>query len=295
MPDPTPQQANRLAYNPIAKRSRWKWSNGARVAVWVIPNIEYFSITMPGTDISPRPAPLEPDIPNHTWREYGPRVGVWRLMELMERFKVRGTVALNAAVCDHYPDILNHARDLNWEFMGHGWTNAQRLPGLSEQDERALIRRVRDRIQAFFGAAPRGWLSPALVGNWATPDLLKEEGYAYTCDWVHDDQPTWLDTRAGRLMSLPYSIEINDLPVFLARHLTPEDFNRMIRAQFDQLYEEGEGHARVMAIALHPFAIGVPHRIRAFADALRYLQGRNEIWFATGSEIAEDFIKQTAA
>lgn len=295
MSDPTPQQIDRLIYEPISKRPRWKWSNGARVAVWVIPNIEYFSITLPGTDISPRPVPLKPDIPNHTWREYGPRVGVWRLMELMDRFKVRGTVALNAAVCDHYPDILNQARELGWEFMGHGWTNSQRLPGLSEEEERALIRRVRDRMKAFFGTAPRGWLSPALVGNWATPDLLKEEGYVYTCDWIHDDQPTWLATRAGRLMTMPYSIEINDLPVFITRQLTSDDFCRMIQAQFDQLYEEGEGCARVMAISLHPFVIGAPHRIRALADALRHLQGRSEVWFTTGSEIAEDFIKQTAA
>lgn len=295
MTEPTPQQINRLSYQSIASRPKWRWSNGARVAVLVVPNIEYFSITMPGTDVSPRPAPLQPDIPNHSYREYGARVGVWRLMDLMERFNVRGTVALNAAVCDHYPDILNRARELNWEFMGHGWTNSERMPGLSEEAERALLRRVRDRIKAFFGVAPRGWLSPALLGNWATPDLLKEEGYDYTCDWIHDDQPTWLETRGGRLMTMPYSIELNDLPVFLQRHLMPEDFTRMIQAHFDQLFDEGGSRARVMTIALHPFAIGTPHRIHALAEALRYLQGRGEVWFATGGEVADDFIRQTAA
>ena len=295
MADPTPQQVNRLSYESIARRPKWKWSNGARVAVLIVPNIEYFSITQPGTDLSARAAPLKPDIPNHTWREYGARVGVWRLMELMDRFHVRGTVALNAAVCDHYPDILNQAREQQWEFMGHGWTNSQRMPGLSEDDERALIRRVRDRMKAFFGVAPRGWLSPALLGNWATPDLLKEEGYDYTCDWIHDDQPTWLATRAGHLMTMPYSLELNDLPVFLTRHQTPEDFTRMIQAHFDQLYEDGAQCARAMTIALHPFAIGTPYRIHGLANALRYLQGRSEVWFATGSELADDFLKQTAA
>ncbi len=294
MSDPTPQQTDRLAYDPISKRAPWRWSNGARVALWVVPNIEYFHITMGGTDLSPRPAPLKPDIPNHTWREYGARVGVWRMMEIMDRFQVRGTVALNAAVCDHYPEILNQARSLKWEFMGHGWTNSQRMPGLSEEDERALIRKVRDRMQAFFGVAPRGWLSPALCSNWATPDLLKEEGYGYICDWIHDEQPTWLETRAGKLMTMPYSLEINDLPVFLARHLTPDEFARMIKTQFDQLYEDGARHARVMGISLHPFLIGTPYRSRALAEGLRHIMGRDEVWFATGSEIAEDFVKQTA-
>jgi allantoinase len=286
---------DRLAYDPIVKRKPFRWSNGARVAVWVIPNIEYFPITMPGTGIRPTPTPLKPDIANHSWREYGPRVGVWRMMECMERFGVRGTVALNAAVCDHYPAILEAARELRWDFMGHGWTNAEMLPGLAEEDERALLQRVSDRMQAFFGKTPRGWLSPALNETWATPDLLKETGYQYTCDWVHDDQPTWLATRGGPLLTMPYSLELNDLPVFLARHQTPEDFRRMICAHFDQLYEDGEQHARVMAIALHPFLIGTPLRVRALADALRYLQGRSEVWFATGDEIADDFIQQTSA
>jgi allantoinase len=281
---------DRLRYDPIAERRRFRWSNGARLAVWVIPNIEYFAIDKPGTSIRSNPAPLKPDIPNHSWREYGPRVGVWRLMDLMEKLRVPGSVALNAAVCDQYPAILEATRKLDWEHMGHGWTNSEHLPGMAEEDERKLLRRVRERMKAYFGVAPRGWLSPALNETWATPDLLKEEGYEYTCDWVHDDQPTWLDTRAGRLMTMPYSLELNDLPVFLARHQTPEDFRRIICAQADQLLEDGETHARVMAIALHPFIIGTPHRIGALAEALRYLKKRG-VWFAKAGEIADDFIK----
>ncbi len=294
MADAAPHQTDRLKFDSIAGRPRLRWSNGARVAVWVIPNIEYFHITAHGASIRQNPVPMKPDIPNHSWREYGPRVGVWRLMELMQRFRVPGTVALNAAVCDHYPEILEEARRLEWEFMGHGWTNAESLTGLSEDGERALLRRVRDRMKAYFGVAPRGWLSPALNETWATPDLLKEEGYEYTCDWVHDDQPTWLSTHAGPLMTMPYSLEVNDLPAFVARHTSPEDFYRMICAQFDQLHEEGERQARVMAIALHPFVIGTPHRIRALADAFRYLQGRSGVWFATAGEIADDFVRQTS-
>jgi peptidoglycan/xylan/chitin deacetylase (PgdA/CDA1 family) len=294
MADAASPPPERLAFDPIARRKPFRWSNGARVAIWVIPNIEYFPITLPGTSIRHNPVPLKPDIPNHSWREYGPRVGVWRMMDCMARFGVPGTVALNAAVCDHYPAILEAARELKWEFMGHGWTNAEMLPGMAEDDERMLLARVRDRMQAFFGVAPRGWLSPALNETWATPDLLKETGYQYTCDWVHDDQPTWLQTRSGPLMTMPYSLELNDLPVFIGRQQTPEDFYRIICAQFDQLYEDGDKHARVMAIALHPFVIGTPHRARALADAFRYLQGRDEVWFATAGEIADDFIRQTA-
>ncbi len=294
MSDPAPHQIDRLRFDPISKRPRLRWTNGARVAVWVIPNIEYFHITAQGASIRQNLVPMKPDIPNHSWREYGPRVGVWRLMELMERFGVPGTVALNAAVCDHYPEILDEARRQDWEFMGHGWTNAESMSGLTEDEERALIRRVRNRMTEYFGVAPRGWLSPALNENWATPDLLKEEGYSYTCDWVHDDQPTWLATRAGPLMTMPYSLELNDLPAFLARHISPEDFCSMICEQFDQLYEDGEEQARVMAIALHPFVIGTPHRIRALAKAFRYLQSRSGVWFARGGEIADDFARQVS-
>jgi peptidoglycan/xylan/chitin deacetylase (PgdA/CDA1 family) len=283
-------QENRLRFDPIARRAPFRWSNGARLAVWVIPNIEYFAIDKPGTSIRHNPVPLKPDIPNHSWREYGPRVGVWRLMECMEKLGVPGTVALNAAVCDHYPAILEETRRLGWEHMGHGWTNSEQLPGMAEDDERKLLARVRDRMKAFFGAAPRGWLAPALNETWATPDLLKEEGYEYTCDWVHDDQPTWLQTRAGPLMTMPYSIEVNDLPVFLARHQTPEDFRRIICAHAEQLVADGESHARVMAIALHPFIIGAPHRIAALAESLNHLK-KLGVWFARAGDIADDFIK----
>lgn len=272
------------------RRPPLRWSNGARLAVWVIPNIEYFAIDKGGTSIRANPAPLKPDIPNHTWREYGPRVGVWRLIECMEKLGVPGTVALNAAVCDEYPEIVEETRRLGWEHMGHGWTNAEQLPGMEEAEERKLLARVRDRMRAFFGVAPRGWLSPALNETWATPDLLKEEGYEYTCDWVHDDQPTWLQTRAGPLMTMPYSIEVNDLPVFLARHQTPEDFRRLICAHAEQLVAESETHARVMAIALHPMIIGTPHRIAALAEALRHLKSLG-VWFARGGDIADDFNK----
>lgn len=281
---------NRLRFEPIARRPAFRWSNGARVAAWVIPNIEYFPIDKPGTSIRHNAVPLQPDIPNHSWREYGPRVGVWRLMECMEKLGVPGTVALNAAVCDEYPEILEETRRLGWEHMGHGWTNAEQLPGLAEPDERRLLARVRDRMRAFFGTAPRGWLSPALNETWATPDLLKEEGYEYLCDWVHDDQPTWLATRAGPLMTMPYTLELNDLPLFLARHQTPEDFRRLICAHAEQLVQDGERHARVMAIALHPFLIGTPNRIGALAEALAHLKSLG-VWFATAGEIADDFHK----
>lgn len=286
----TRENQDRLRFEPIARRRPFRWSNGARVAVWVIPNIEYFPMDRPGTSIRQNPVALQPDIPNHSWREYGPRVGVWRLMECMEKLGVPGTVALNAAVCDAYPEILEETRRLGWEHMGHGWTNAEQLPGMAEADERRLIARVRDRMKAFFGTAPRGWLSPALNETWATPDLLKEEGYEYTCDWVHDDQPSWLATRAGPLLAMPYSLELNDLPVFLARHQTPEDFCRLIRAHADQLALDSERHARVMAIALHPFLIGTPNRIGALAEALGHLR-RLGVWFAKAGEIADDFHK----
>lgn len=275
---------NRFDYSPIIKRSPLKWPNGARVAVWIIPNIEHYDFDMPAIGIAP--STLVPDILNYGWRDYGPRVGVWRLMDVLDKYGFRGTVALNSAVCQRYPIIIEEAKKRNWEFMGHGVTGSRMLTGLSEQEERKIIREIIQTITQTVGKAPEGWLGTALAETFNTPDILAEEGIRYLCDWCNDDQPYPMKVKKGKLISVPYSLELNDIPFFLGKGNGGEDFMRAIKDQFDVLYEEGKTNGRIMAIAIHPFIINVPHRHKYFDLALEYIARHKEVWLTTGGEIA---------
>lgn len=275
---------SRFDYSPIIKRKPIKWPNGARVAVWVIPNIEHYEFDIPG--IGMQPFNIVPDVINYAWRDYAPRVGVWRLMDTLDKYGMRGTVALNSAVCDRYPIIIEEGKKRNWEFMGHGITNSRLLNNLSEDEERKVIRETVQTITKAVGKAPEGWLGPALAETFITPDLLAEEGIRYLCDWCNDDQPYPMRVERGKLISVPYSVEINDIPFFIGKGNSGADFMQAIIDQFDVLYEEGKNNGRVMAIAVHPFIISVPFRHKYFVQALEYIARQKEVWLTTGGEIA---------
>jgi allantoinase len=286
-----PQEHNRFPYSAIVDRKPLRWPKGARVAVWVIPNIEHFLFDRPSTSITHVTTSLVPDVLNYSWRDYGVRVGVWRMMEVMERHGVRGTVALNSDVCDQYPRIIEAGNELKWEWMGHGTNNSTLINKQSEAEERALIAHVVGTITKATGTHPRGWLSPALSESHRTLDILAENKIEYVANWVNDEQPYPMRVKSGTMLSMPYSLEINDVPAFIDHHQNSETFGRMIRDQFDVLYEDGAKTGRVMAISLHPFLIGHPHRSKYFALALDHITSRQEVWLATGSEIA-DWYKQ---
>lgn len=266
-------------YQAIVDRPPVRWPNGARVAVWVIPNIEHFHLEL---------GPSAPDVRNYSRRDYGNRVGVWRLMEVMEKHRVRGTVALNGEVARYYPRIMQEVRRLQWELMGHGLTNSAMLTGLGKDDETSVIARTRQMIEKQ-GQRMRGWLGPGLTETWNTLDLLREHGVEYVCDWVNDDLPYRMN---NGLYAIPYSIELNDMPLFNMPSIDIEDFHRRICETFDVLYEEGGRNGRVMGIALHPFLIGVPHRIRYLDKALSHIAAHDKVWFALGSEIIEAYRAQ---
>ncbi len=271
-------------YQAIVDRPPVKWPNGARVAVWVIPNVEHFHIEIGNPEIG-NPAP---DIRNHSRRDYGNRVGVWRIMEVLTRHGVRGTVALNAEAGRFYPRIMEEMTRLNWELMGHGLTNSVLLTGLSKERETAVIVETRAVIKQW-GQKMRGWLGPGLTETWHTLDLLREQGVDYVCDWVNDDLPYRMN---NGLYSIPYSIELNDMPLFNNPSIAIDEFYRRICETFDVLYEEGARNGRAMAIALHPFLIGAPHRIRTLDRALSYIAAHGSVWFATGSEIIDAYRAQ---
>jgi allantoinase len=283
-------------YSPIIRRKRLAWPNGARVALWVIPNIEFFSLEEKVPASAGGTGGKVPDVPAWAARDYGNRIGIFRMMEVMDRHAVRGTVALNSDLCRHHPVILEEGMKRGWEFMGHNESNTRRLNEVPPEDERRLIRATLDTIEKATGVRPRGWLSSGLQETWETADILAEEGCLYVADWPNDDQPYRMALSSGRtLVSVPYTLELNDKPAYEKRNCTAEQFRDMICRQFDVLYREGADQARVMAIALHPYITGFPHRIGALDEALAYICRHAGVWRTTGTEIAQHCLAATEA
>ena len=269
-----------------ADRPRIEWPGGARVAFWVAPNIEHYELNPPQSPgRTPWPRPL-PDVQGYSWRDYGNRVGFDRMADVMERYGVRGSVSLNVAVCDHFPEIIARCVELDWELFSHGTYNTRYHYGMDEAQQRRLIADSRDTILRASGQRLDGWLSPAITNIEDTQDILAEEGLLYTLDSFEFDQPMPTKTRAGRLVSLPYSLEVNDVPLFSMRQHGPDEYVEMVCAQFDRLYAEGATSGTVMCLPLHPYLIGQPHRIGALDRVLAHVTRHDDVWLATGREIA---------
>ena len=275
------------AYEPYFDRPKIAWPNGARVAFWIAPNIEFYEFEPPtNPQRTPWPRPV-PDVLGYSHRDYGNRVGVWRMIEAMDRCGMRGSVSLNVAVCDHHPEIIEACAERGWEFMSHGIYNTRYNYGVDEAQERAMIEDAFATVEKYTGQRIAGWLSPALTNTERTMELLAEYGVLYTCDLFHDDQPQPMNVKSGRLISVPYSLEMNDVVVYNFESGPPRYYGDIIKAQFDQLYEEGAQSGTVMCIPLHPFLVGQPHRIGPFAEAIEYITGHDDVWLTTGREIAE--------
>ena len=282
----------RLAYLPIIARKSLRLADNARLAVWVIVNVEEWDIhqPMPRTVLTPPAGGTPtPDIPNWAWHEYGNRVGFWRLLDVLDRFGIKATLAINGACIESYAPIAEAARARGWEFIGHGYTqkNMQKV-----DDERQAIRDTADAIARYTGKPPRGWLGPGLTETWDTPDILAEEGYEYVCDWVLDDQPVVLKTRSGTIVNIPYTQECNDVAMMLIQHHPAREYYERAIDQFAQLYEDARDSARVMALVVHPYIMGVPHRVRHFRRIFEEIHGRDGVVFRTGEEILDGYLTQ---
>jgi allantoinase len=287
-------RANRSAipfdYSPISRREPLRLPNGARVAVWVVPNIEVWTTDRPAVSMSPTDA--IPDIRNYAWRDYSLRCGIWRLMKVMDKYNVRGTVALNSAVCTYYPQVVEECLKRNWELMGHGISNSWNANGINRSAEQSIVREAIKTLKKFSGKAPEGWLSPGLTETNNTLSLLAENGINYVCDWCNDEQPFQMKVGKRKLISIPYSLEIHDLSMFLRLQKTPREFYEICVDNFDTLYDEGQENARVMCIALHPFIIGHPFRAKYLDRVLEHIVKHDKVWLATGSEIAHWYSSQ---
>jgi peptidoglycan/xylan/chitin deacetylase (PgdA/CDA1 family) len=274
-------------YSPIVERPPIEYPDGKRCAVYIGLNIEHFPLGRPSTSITPITATLPVDPLNFGWRDYGTRVGIWRMIELLDDLDLRASVLLNAEVCDNYPQIIAAGRERGWVWLGHGLTNSSLWTDMSRDEERVKLQSIVETLSTATGSSPRGWLGPALTETENTPTLLAELGFTYSLDWVADDQPFPLRVADHRFISVPYSIEINDIPAFLDLGMTPADFGQAIIDHVELLRaESGRRPGAVLGVALHPFLSNQPSRHRYLAEALEHIRQFSDVWFTTSDDIA---------
>ncbi|EPX76596.1 polysaccharide deacetylase family protein [Salipiger mucosus] len=277
---------DRFDYVPITRRPDFTWPGGKRLAVYFGINLEHFAF---GEGLGAKLAPggPEPDVLNFAWRDYGNRVGAWRLIELFDSLELPATVLANSTMYDHAPELMAAHRARGDEIAAHGRTNSERQSDMETSEERGMIAECTRVLSEAEGTPPAGWLSPWIAESRETPDLLAEAGYRYTLNWCMDDQPVWMRTRAGRLLSIPYPQEVNDIPSVVARQDSAEVFADMIVDDFEERLAQSEHQPIVMGIALHPYIVGQPYRLRRLRRAIeRITAARDDIWLTRAGDIS---------
>lgn len=275
----------RYGYTPITGRADYTWPGGKRLAVYIGLNLEHFAFGE-GLGAELAPGGLQPDVLNYAWRDYGNRVGAWRMRDMFDELDMPASVIANSAMYAYAPELMSAFRDRGDEIVGHGRTNSERQSVLDRAQETALIGEATGILTDAEMMKPKGWLSPWIAESLDTPDLLAEAGYGYTLNWCMDDQPVWMETSAGRLLSIPYPQEVNDIPAIVARKDSAADFADMIIDNFDEMLEQSAQQPLVMGIALHPYLVGQPYRLRHLRRALTHIAShRDEIWLTRSGAI----------
>lgn len=277
---------DRYPYRPILGRPTYRWPEGAGLAVYLALNLEGFDFGE-GLGAALVPDNPQPDVLNYAWRDYGNRVGAWRLLELFDALGLPASVLINSRIYSDCPGLAEAFRARGDEFLAHGRSNGERQGALSDAEETTLIAEATAVLMAKEGRHPQGWLGPWISESRRTPDLLQEAGYSFVLDWCMDDQPIWMRTRAGRILAVPYPQELNDLPAINARKMGADAFADMIVDQFDEMREQSRDMPLVMGIALHPYLVGQPFRLRHLRRALRHIAGhRDTLWLTRAGAIA---------
>jgi allantoinase len=282
---------DRTLYSPISDRPAVAWPNGASVAVWVAPNVEFYEYTPPLNDYyNFFPRVPNPDVQQYALRDYGNRVGFWRMADVFDDFGIRPTVSLNVAVLEHLPQVRDAMVERNWAFMSHGVYNTRPMVTFDEAEEQAFYSDTIDTVYRHTGQIMKGMLGPSASMNQRTPDLMAEAGMTYHADWWHDDQPVPIRTRTGRLVSMPYGGEgQNDGDV--TSKWTSADLSAFWKAQFDWLRRVGKHSGRVLCMPLHPYSMGQPHAIGHLADVFEHMARFDDVWYATAEDIAEYYLE----
>ena len=279
----------RFEYSPITSRPDFSWPGGQRLAVYIAVCMEHFTYGEGGLGLPYSPGIPHPNTYNWAWREYGNRVGGWRLLDLLQQSGIPPTVLLNTACYEHCPELVEAYRGAGTEFVGHGQTNSVHPNDLTEDDEREMIRDVFETILRHEGKPPGGWMSPGANPSAVTEDLLAETGFTYTLDWPMDDQPTWLRTRGGPLLSVPYPHEVNDVPMIVFHHGTAPAYADMMTDNLAEMVEQSQHQPLVCGIVTHTFIMGQPYRLRRFRQAIEYLTDLSGVWLTTPGEIAAHY------
>lgn len=282
-----PTQYGPFDYIPLPDRPEIQWPHKARVAVWIILNVEFF----PLNDVIPKGTGHVPDVVNWSKRDYGNRVGFWRLLKLLQKHDFPVTANTNAKVCEVHPEIITAIKKAGWEFLAHGESNSYPMHKIESQSEHSVIRRSIETIEKATGVRPVGWMGPGMHETWNTIDYLLDEGLLYCADWINDDQPYMVRQGDRHIVSMPYCEHPHDNGAINRMHYSPDEFERMIIDAFDTLYEEGAETGMVLPIGIHPFVSGPPYRIKALDRALRYINKFEGVWKATGREIAEHYLQ----
>ncbi|MBY0258306.1 polysaccharide deacetylase family protein [Methylobacterium sp.] len=293
MTDTSAPHHGRYAYSALPDRPVYDWPGGKRLAVYLGLNLEGFDFGR-GLGAELAPGGPQPDVLNYAWRDWGNRVGAWRIKDTLDALRMPASVLVNSRLYADCPGLIEAFRARGDEIVGHGRTNTERQGDREEAEERALIAEATAILTAQEGKAPKGWLGPWISQSHRTPDLLAEAGYTYLLDWCHDDQPTWFATRnGGRILSVPYPQELNDIPAIVARKETGQQFADALVEAFDEMLEQSRTAPLVMGIALHPYIVGQPHRLRPLRRALAHIAARrDEIWLTTAGGIA-DFVAES--
>ncbi len=281
-------------YSPIVERPPLVYPGGKRMAFYVGMNVEHFRAGVRSTSRAAVTAGLPVDVLNHGWRDYGTRVGIWRLIDLLDRLGLGATVLANAEATTEYPQIVAAGNERGWAWVAHGQTNSELWTDMEPDAEREALRAVLDGIAAATGTQPQGWLGPALTETASTPALLAELGLTYSLGWgVADDRPFPLEVPGARFIAVPYSIEVNDIPAFLDQSTSAGEFGQMIVDQFDVLHAEAQARpGAVFGLSLHPFLVGQPFRMPALERALRHVRAHDDVWFCTTDELAAWYLER---
>lgn len=280
----------RYAYSAIVDRPVYAWPGGKSLAFYVALNVEHFSFGEGLGHTPTAPGPM-PDVRNYAWRDYGLRVGIWRVFDLAEKLGLPLVHLLNGAVAERFEPIVRRIRERGDEVVGHGFTNSERQSDMQGAEEAEMIEKVTDLLARHCGQRPFGWMGPWIAETSQTPDLLKEAGYRYIMDWPADDQPFWMSTRAGPILSVPYPIEINDSPTMLSRAQSATDFRQMIVDQFETMLALSREQPLVCGISLHTFCVGQPFRLTQLQQALAHICSHpsfgQQVWVTTPGRIAD--------